>query len=188
MRFLFFISICCAGTVLFSCKSRHLIKTKINPDVDSNTIGLIVQCGEQEDTSAIIRTTREALNDCHVPVLEDFFSKDIYLKENFERLFGMDSSFIAAQPTLNNLKQLLAVKVVYVDKPVESAGKRSGGIVFLARWISLSPLLEQHDFYYVEKVNITDGATNWPLLISYMVGQVHAKLCYDIHQYILKNK
>jgi hypothetical protein len=178
------IAVCLAWILLFSCRTSHLIETKISRTIDSTTLGVLVQYNESEDTSSIAATLKESLAGCKVPVLEGFFKKEIYQKENFNLLFDMNKEFISAQPGLKNLQQLLVVKIVLVKKVDDGTNKNVVGMVFLGRWMSLSPVQELHDFYYVEKMNSTGSDQDWTMLTSFLASQLHVKLCYDIEKYI----
>lgn len=171
--------------VLVSCKS-HFIRTKISKPANADVIGITVQLGEMEDTTIVSNELNEFLIDCKYVPLNGLFKKEIYQKKNYDLLFNMDSTFIASQPGLNNLTQLLVCKLELIEKKDESSSKNNVWITFLGRWIQLKPVKKLHDFYYLEKVNYTGTAEDAKMLLSFIVAQMHVKFCFDVQKYILK--
>lgn len=170
--------------LLSSSCTKHFIQTKIPKNPDKKVVGLVVQFGGvEEDTSIISRSLFEGLSDCKLIVVKGFFKDGIFEKENFDRLFNLDSTFIKAQPTLINLPQMMVVRINYKIK--ESEGKKSFGIELLARWISMAPLKMMHEFYYVEIMNNAAASTqNKTDIKGFLAQQIHVKLCYEIRKYI----
>lgn len=174
-----------SATIMFSCKPHHLVNIKIPKAPDAKSIGLVVKLGTEKDTSRISASVKEALGDCDLKVMEGLFKNEIYASENFDLLYGADSSFIYTQPGLINLPQLLVVKVDYKVK--NSEGKKTFGIEFFGKWISFNPIRVWREFYFAEIINGAAGTENDKKEIrEYLAGQIHVKLCYEIHKYIGK--
>ncbi len=162
------------------------MKTRISPSIDSTSIGLVVQLNNAEDTSEMTHTIMESLNDCNMKPVTGLFKNEVFQKENFDLLFAMDSTFISSQRTLQNLSQILVVKLEYKDKKDDVTGKKTFGITFLARWISFSPMKKIHDFYYAEKMEPTGTGQDRAMVNSFLAGQIHVKFCFEIKNYVFK--
>jgi hypothetical protein len=173
------------GFIFISCKTQFQ-NTKGNASLDDKMIGVFVQFSESEDTSSISRELKEFLTDCKYQPISGKFKKNFYENENYNRLFHLDSVTILGQKGLKGLKQLLVCKVEVIEKKDEVSAKNNVWITFLGRWVEVTPLRKLHDFYYTEKVSNTGTVADREQLISFLVAQLHVKLCYDIEKYIVK--
>lgn len=179
--------VCILVLTVTSCQ-KHFMKMKLNKPLEKNVVGVLVQLVENEDTSNVSREMREYMNECDLIPLTGIFKKEIYQKENFDLLFSMDSSFIAGQPGLYNLKHLLVCRIEFVMKTDDQSKKDNAWITFFGRWMMLKPLKKVHDFYYLEKVAYTGSPNDKDMLVSFLVAQMHIKFCMDIKKYIPRNE
>ena len=181
----FYILLLSLGFIFISCITQ-LQKPQVNSLPDDKLIGVFVQFNEMEDTSSVSRELKEFLSDCKYQPITGKFKKNFYENENYNRLFNLDSVSIQGQRGFKGLKQLLICKVEIIEKKDEVSAKNNVWITFLGRWAEVNPIRKLHDFYYVEKIGNTGTPDDKKQLISFLVAQLHVKLCYDIEKYIVK--
>jgi hypothetical protein len=169
--------------MLVSCKT-HFIQSKIKASTQANVIGVTVALNEAEDTTAVAAELYEYLRDCKYEVLPGLFKKQVYLKDNYNRLYNADSAFIFQQPGLVILPQMLICKLEFIQKKDELSSKTNLWITFTGRWIKLHPLKKLHDFYYVEKIAYTGTPQDYTMLVSFLTAQMHLRFCQDVQKYI----
>jgi hypothetical protein len=179
----YIISIVVFSGMLISCKT-HFIQTKIKAPLQPQVVGVAVQLNEAADTTTISKELHEYLQDCKFEPLAELFKKQIYIKENYTRLWNADSAFIFQQPGLKYLPQMLICKLEFIQKTDEITAKTNVWISFTGRWIRLQPLKKIHDFYYVEKIGYSGTPQDYSMLVSFLAAQMHLRFCQDVQKYV----